>query len=153
MMPLAGEPRTVNVAASNTAISPAIAVMPGDGYLSMRVHPSDDARDFGLVLRASEGDQQGLRLLFDPSARRVRFDPFGDCEQQDGLRELHNVNGLDKPFELTVVLTGGIVDVCIDHRRCLIGRFGGLPGRAVFPICGEGEMKLKSLEIRLLLSE
>jgi len=127
MMPPAVEPmgemRTVDIAASSASAPPAIGVMPGDGYLSMHVRPSPGARDFGLVLRTSDDGGRGLRLLFDPSAHSVRFDPPADCEQPDGFRELHNVDGLDRPFELTVVLAGDIVDVCIDRRRCLIGRF------------------------------
>ena len=125
MMPLAGEPRTVDITASSTSTSSMIEVMPGEGYLSICVHPAEDARAFELALRISEDDQRGLKLLFDPSARSVRFDLQSGVEQLDGFRELHNVEGLDEPFELAVALSGDIVDVCIDHRRCLIGRFSG----------------------------
>nr|WEI57580.1 putative GH32 family protein [Hypsibius dujardini] len=89
--------------------------------IKMRITPSPNSAVFGLRLRSSNNFEGGYDLRFLPYEQRVEL-----CDQA-----ITGVTGLDQPFDLEIVLRDGIIDVCIDHRRCLINRLPEADGMRV----------------------
>jgi beta-fructofuranosidase len=78
----------------------------------LHVSPAATTSLFGLRLRSRAGMTGGYDLRILPHEGRVElFAQAMTC-----------VDGLDKPFTLDVVMVDGLIDVCVDNRRCLINR-------------------------------
>ncbi len=97
-------------------------VVPVDTRITLRVSPQPEARCFGLRLRGAGRYESGYDLVFRPAE--------GTVELRD--QSISCVSGLDKPFDLQIVMKEDIIDVCVDHRRCLINRLPELKGTRLF---------------------
>ena len=82
----------------------AIEGVPHDASLRLRVRPGARAVRYGLGLRGAGNEQSSCELTFQAPERCVRLADEG----------LTCVEGLDRPFDLEVVLHGDVLDVC--HR-------------------------------------
>ena len=154
MMPIEGDPLAMRFSAltagargdgmavvldSSSAFEvAALDAVPNDARITMRVHPQVGARHFGLRLRGFGRYETGYDLSFRPVERTV---------------ELHNqsiacVEGLDRPFDLDIVMRGDIIDVCIDRRRCLVNRLGQLRGSRLFFFSHNGRVRFEGIETR-----
>lgn len=118
---------------------------PHDARLTMRVlPPSPDAYPggtYGLRLSAPADAESGYTLAFDPAAQRVTLDD----------QAIEGVSGLDAPFGLDIVLSGDIIDVCVDGRRTLVNRVPQRgAGHLVF-FARETEVEFENIVVRPLL--
>jgi hypothetical protein len=85
-----------------------------DARLKIRVSPLCPTAGFGLRLRADEGSafDSGYALNFAP------HEAAATLNQQ----RITALEGLDRPFDLEIVMKDDIIDVCIDNRRTLVDR-------------------------------
>ena len=61
-----------------------------------------------------------------------------------------DVEGLDRPFTLDIVLKDDIVDVCIDNRRTIVTRYWNPRGNRLFLFAENADVAFDSVEIRPL---
>jgi hypothetical protein len=101
----------------------ALNTAPRDYRLTFRVVPEPDSSVFGVCVRGSGAYATGQELRFEPLRRKVgwRRPDSNSVEEHEGT-SLHNVEGLDRPFDVDLIAKGDILDVCIDHRRTLVMR-------------------------------
>ena len=99
----------------------AVRGLPQDARLKLRVQPASATGSFGVRLREAGPFDHGCELRILPSERRVTLHDA----------ELLDVDGLDRPFMLDLVLHDDLIDVCIDGRRCMVNRFPEARGAGV----------------------
>jgi hypothetical protein len=119
--------------------------IPADARIRMRVTPSASAREFGLVVRGAGRCETGYEVRFIPAEKRVRVKPVAKGE--DITHSLQGVEGLDRPFSIELVMTGDILDLCIDERMCFVNRYGEARGDRLFLFCENGEVTFEGLQI------
>jgi beta-fructofuranosidase len=102
--------------------------VPGRARITLRVNPHPGAAEFGLCLRGSAGFSSGVELAFSPIEGEVRL----------GDQRIGAVEGLDRSFELEIVLHDDLIDVCIADQRTLVNRCPAHMGSElhVYAYCG-----------------
>lgn len=136
--------------------------VPRDVRITMRVVPQPGAKAFGLCLRGKGDCESGCLLRFQPEQRQAEYGTIVKGERDRnavgricGGRDyaLPNVEGLDRPFTLDIVVKGSIVDTCIDQRRTMISRRSPEPdGDRLFFFAEGGEVTFEDIVVRPLLS-
>ncbi|HWB08938.1 MAG TPA: hypothetical protein VG826_06930 [Pirellulales bacterium] len=96
---------------------------PKDFLLRARVTPAADASFFGIRFGAGEKMQGGFEVRFEPLREKVglRHADAGSNDESEHSA-IYDVVGIDRPFDLELLVKGEIVDVCVDHRRTLVAR-------------------------------
>ena len=85
--------------------------------------------------------KSGYDLCFRPYEQRVElFDA-----------SLVRVEGLDRSFDLDIILTGDIIDVCIAGQRTVVNRCPELKGDRLFFFAHNGDVTFENIQIRPLL--
>ncbi len=114
---------TVLLSASGVELTPGCGLVrhelgagPRAAWLSLRCEPLDDQGAFGLQL----GE---LELRLEPPRRKLGWRPVNatSVAEHEGSA-LYEVDGLDRPFSLDLVLYDDLLDLCVDGRRTLIIR-------------------------------
>ena len=158
MVPSLGEPRasvvealTPGVALGDdgafTLVAPrglasnALLDVPQNVRIKMRIIPGPGTAEFGLRLRGTGRFAGGYMLRFQPSTDTVSLHDV----------TLSSVRGLDRPFDLDILMYDDIIDVNIDARRCLVNRLPEQRGDRLFCFCQEGQVRFDAVEIRPLL--
>lgn len=120
----------------------ALLDLPQDLHIKVRVIPAPHTAEFGLRLRGTGNFSGGYMLRFRPHTGTVSLHDV----------ELSAVDGIDRPFDLDIIAQGGIIDVSIDGRRCLVNRLPEQDGSCLFCYCQEGQVRFEGLEVRPLLT-
>jgi hypothetical protein len=120
----------------------ALQGVPQNLYLKMRLMPEPSSAVFGMRLRAADDFASGYDLAFHAAERLVRL--HGET--------IYAVDGLDRPFDLEVVLYDDMIDVCIDRRRCIVNRCPELKGDQFFCFAHNADVTFRDIEIRPLKS-
>lgn len=118
----------------------ALATIPHNVRIALRVTPGPGAARFGLRLRGSGQLEGGYDLTFALPERTVTL--HGET--------IYAVDGLDQPFDLEIVLLDSIIDVCIDGRRCLVNRCPERHGERLFFFAQDSAVTFGEIEIRPL---
>ncbi len=134
--------RTVILSPLDAPAEASVGGLPAGARIRMRVVPKGGPGVFGVRLRAGEAEGDGLELRFDMSRKRVRLG--------DGAATIDQVEGLDRPFTLDVILKEDIVDVCVDDRRTLISRVARRAGDRLRLFAEDVEVSWQGVEIRPL---
>ena len=106
--------------------------VPDDAAITFRVAPGGAGGDFGVRLRGLSDEQAGYELRFGPGAGCVSLGRAGRTPQSQtnwSFGRLENVTGLADGFGVEIILTGDLIDVCIDRRQTLCLRLGEIRGR------------------------
>ena len=114
--------------------------VPHNSRLVIRVFPQPDSPGFGLRLRASDTFDTGYDLHFSP------YEGIASL----GDQRIFGVDGLDQPFDLEIVLSDDIIDVCIDNRRMLINRCPERLGDRVLLYGQDSDVTFEVVEIAAL---
>ena len=96
-----------------------VAQVPADARIRLQVEPQDAT----LCLALTDAAGKGVRVHLDPVRRRVAI--TGPLDRAGAGAEpltLQPVSGLDCPFALDLIVTAGIVDLCVDGRYTLVAR-------------------------------
>jgi hypothetical protein len=121
------------------------AGIPRHARIGLRVTPQPDSACFGVRLGARKKTETSFEGGYDLS-----FSPF---ERAATLQDqaLADVDGLDRPFTLDILLKDDIVDVVIDNRRTLIDRCPQRSGDAILLFARNGAVRFDELSVRPLL--
>ena len=138
---LSGHERSIRVNAGPGSGSAMLSDVPQNIRLTLRVTPGPKAASFGLRLRASPDGQGGRELRCTPPKRQVSLGAKGPA--------LAQVDGLDRPFVLDIILCGDILDVCIGDRRTLIDRLAER-GKAVVFFAEDADVTFDRILVRPL---
>jgi len=144
--------KTVHMNAANGAASGTFENMPAEFLLTAQINPEPGASRFGVVLHADGSKKTGCELLFDLPKKQVSLHAKNGDPGKTGETNcaIDQVEGLDRPFSLEVVVKGDIMDVCIDHRRTLIARYRGA-GSGIDLLDESGNVTINPLEVRSFL--
>ncbi|MCK9414713.1 MAG: hypothetical protein M0Q53_20600 [Prolixibacteraceae bacterium] len=125
--------------------------IPQNVRITMTVKPTADSKLFGLCMRGDGDYARGIELQFDISGKRVQFgEPQNGLPAPESKIALNNVDGLDKPFTLDIIVTGTIIDVNIDNRQTLITRCYE-DGNRLFLYAKNGDVTFKDIKVRPLV--
>ena len=114
--------------------------------LALRVLPQSGASAFGLCLRASGNYASGHELRFEPWRQKVSLrPPDANSVDEHPRSSLYDVDGLDRPFTLEVIVQDDIVDVCVDGRRTLVCRVTDLDGDRLFLFAHNAEVAFEGV--------
>jgi beta-fructofuranosidase len=166
LIPAAGEPlklgggSTIRITAPGKFARASLTNVPRNMRLTLRVVPQPGAKAFGLCVRGQGDYDGGCELRFDPAGQRAQYGvpqnhgPAPDATGRIAAGRdyaLQNVERLDQPFTLDVIVKDDIVDACIDQRRTMITRREPEPtGDRLFLFARDGEVTFESVEVRPL---
>lgn len=91
-------------------ISKTFEDIPADAHIGFEIIPGNDYEQSGLLLRYSE--EGYYELKFNHRKRQVSL----------GDQTICGVYNLDKKFSVDIYMSGNIIDVCIDGKRCILNR-------------------------------
>ncbi len=124
----------------------ALEGVPRNMRLALRVLPQSGASAFGLCLRASGNYASGHELRFEPWRQKVSLrPPDANSVDEHPRSSLYDVDGLDRPFTLEVIVQDDIVDVCVDGRRTLVCRVTDLDGDRLFLFAHNAEVAFEGV--------
>ncbi|MEN9937598.1 MAG: hypothetical protein RLZZ387_4177 [Chloroflexota bacterium] len=136
----AAEDGRVRLEALATQEVAALDGLPLDCRIRCRVIPAPGSARFGLGLRGAGRYESACDLALFGHTGAVAL----------GQERLEGVGGLDQPLTLDVVLTGDIIDVCVDGRRCLANRLPERRGDRLFLFCEGGRVVFEQLSVEAL---
>jgi hypothetical protein len=151
-----------------------IGDLPVSYRLSMDIVPNGKIRSFGIQFNAEQKSQSGCELQFVPEKNHAQFGSFtsdtiaGFIPHTDDRNSPHhpmagvdfslaNVEGLEKPFRLDVIvkydITSNIVliDAAIDNRRTMITHRYKLKCNSINLFASDGQVDFRNIEIRPLI--
>lgn len=146
----AGDIRTIKLSALQGLEAAPLGNAPRDFLLRARVQPAANASYFGLRWCATGRMQGGLELRFEPGREKVGW-RVADASSTDESEHsaIYDVTGLDRPFDLELLVKGDVVDVCVDHRRTLIARLAAT-GTGLFAFAQNATVEFANIEIKPL---
>ena len=128
--------------------------------VTLRVVPQPGAKAFGLCLRGKGDYESGCEIRVEPQRQRVQY---GSVASREPAKEstgraamgrdfaIENVERLDRPFTLDVVVKGDLIDTCIDGRRTMLTRRDPEPdGDRLFFFAREGDVTFEDIVVRPL---
>lgn len=135
------------------AVSTVMDGVPQDFRLTCRVTPTPGAQHcFGFCLRGEANYERGYELRFWPFDGRVEvcrpLAPMGEWP----ARAITRVEGIDQPFDLDVLFTGELLDICVDNRRTLICRCPEVKGDRLFVFAHDADVTFSPITLRPLAS-
>ena len=143
--------KTIRVNSSDGFEVAMLTDVPNNARITLQAEAKPSSAYFGLCVRGMGHYQQGCELRFEPTNQRVQFGaPKDGSMGEESGHAIHHVEGLDHPFTLEIILKDDIVDVCIDNRRTIIGRYKG-HGDRIFFFAQNADVLFDSVEIRPLL--
>ena len=133
---------TVNPSGAELTARPGMAAMiarglPQNVRVRMRVTLTAGTHEFGVRLRECEVLTHGADFLLSPVQGRAAL---GDAT-------LLPLPEWGDSFTLEFVAHGDIVDVCLDHRACLINRFPTARGDQLVITCRDGSVRVDEFEV------
>jgi hypothetical protein len=151
---VSGGAESVELDASQGFAAGMFSDVPQDARITLEVCPGPGATAFGLCLRGSGKYEDGIELQFRPAEQRVQFGkPQQGTLGPQSDPAIGQVDGLDHPFQLDIVATGTLIDVCIDNRRTLIARRKDADGDRLFFFAKDGPVKFKDIQVRPLVRD
>jgi beta-fructofuranosidase len=111
----------------------AVADVPSSDFvLRARFRPDGPATRFGLVLRTTADLEGGYEVVVDAAGRRLSLRPFGGMRRAPGEELWRPLTGSPgDPVNLTVICSGSLIEVFVDDRTSLVGRFYDHRGTAI----------------------
>ncbi len=162
--PLAGDVscagNRVSIRAAYGFGAAAVRGVPGNVRLRLRVVPAPNSAAFGIAVRGWGNYAQGCELRIEPDRRKVGWRPCVSSTAEECERNaIYDVDGLDRPFMLDIVVKDDLLDVCVDGRRTLVvrawppcDRFSRVPGEGdgIFFFAHCGAISFEDIEMRPL---
>lgn len=142
---VAGKLRVENGAAS-------LANLPRACRISCRVVPDPGASGFGIGLRANAEFTSGYELRFVPEqqALEMRDTPGGAPRRPHTINNQPEViTGLDRPFDLDIIVKEDFFDLCLDNRLTKIHPLLAGGDHLLF-FCGRGGVTFEKILVRPL---
>ena len=126
--------------------------IPRNVRITMVVKPTAGIKTFGLCMRGEGNYEKGCELQFDVIGKRIQYgEPQNGGPSTESKIALSEIEGLDKPFTLDIVVTGTIIDACIDNRHTIIRRYYPEKGDRLFFFARNGEVTFEDISVRPLV--
>jgi hypothetical protein len=139
---LLGDHDGIRVVAESQRKRVTLKGLPQNARITLHITPSAKTAVYGIQFRGDGKGSPCHELQFRPKERTVSI---------VGGPGISQVEGLDRPLTLDIILKDDILDACIDSRRTLIGRVGTLQGNAIVLFCEQGEVAFESLKVQPLI--
>ena len=126
--------------------------VPRNFHFCSRVVPGAGSAAFGLVVRGEGNYEKGYELRIEPFRRKIGWRPCQSNTVEERERfALYDVEGLDQPFTLNILVLDDLLDICVDNHRTLIVRMEEcLEGDSLFFFAYCGQVVFEDIEIRPL---
>jgi beta-fructofuranosidase len=149
---VAADAKRIRVDSPQGFSAAALDGLPRRFLLTARVRPVRPSGAFGIGVRGSGNFRDALMLEFLPTRRRVGWRHAERASwQEEETAALYEVDGLDRPFGVELVVLDDILDLCIDRRRTLINRASLGDGNRLFLYCHECEVEFDQIVVRPLV--
>jgi hypothetical protein len=113
--------------------------IPLNACISFEVEPETAYTVLGCFLRESASGSYDL--AFTAKANKVQL----------GNNSIEGVPGLDKPFNVEIVMAESIIDVCVAGKRCILNRCPQQKGDKLTFYCQNGTAKFRNIKVRPIL--
>lgn len=127
-----------------------IANIPPDCLLSFRLTLTGGASAYGLTLRTGASDETGYNLSFSPGENRVELKRSAGGGAIS-LAVIENVEGLDQPVDVVIVMKNSMLDVCVNGQRTMIARGFDYRGDTLRFFVASGQLAIQNLRIAPLI--
>ena len=154
MMPLGvpgegTEVRTLTLSAADALATACISDVPVNSTLRLRFEGDGMVGEYGLLLRADPDLRSGYRLSFVPRERRVTMRRWPD--EHSRLRaEIADIGGLEEGADVTLCLTGSIIDICVNGQRTMAERTFDFAGTTLGVFARAGTVRVSALTVQPL---
>jgi hypothetical protein len=158
-----GDGRQIRLDGTDGFAAGMLSGVPKNVRLTLRVVPGRGVKSLGLCLRGKGDYESGCELRIEPARQRAQYGvPTAHGPARDstdriaGGRDyaIENVERLDRPFTLDVIVKDDLVDTCIDGRRTMITRRDPeAQGDRVFFFARGGEAAFEDITLRPLLEK
>ena len=127
--------------------------LPANFRLKLRVRPETNTAAFGLCVRGSGGYGKGHELRFEPDREKVVWrNSDSDTIEEHERSALYELEGLNRPFEIELIVKDDLLDVCIDGRQTLITRAKpSFTGDRLFLFAQNGGATFENIEVQPLV--
>lgn len=115
--------------------------IPRNCKTTLDIEPSASCREYGLRLRSNNTGTNGYALTLKPTEQTVTL-------ARDAYMD--KVEGLNGKISITVVMTDDIIDVDVDHRRCIVNRLPDQNGSSLWAFANNGEITISNVKIEKL---
>ncbi len=111
--------------------------VPNNCRITLEIQPIGSIDEYGLQLRTADKASGGYRLNISANHQIVELGNVG----------IEAVEGLDQGITVDVIMTGDMIDVAIDNRRCLINRCPEQKGDQLWFYAKHGKVNFKSIKV------
>ncbi len=127
--------------------------LPLNFRLKLRVRPEAKTGAFGLCVRGSGRYEKGHELRFEPDREKVVWrNSDADTVEEHERSAIYNVEGLDRPFDVEVIVKDDILDACVGGRHTLIARAQpSFTGDRLFLFAQNGGATFENIEVQPLV--
>jgi len=147
-----GDGSSIKINAVDSFEAAALLEVPQNAHIKLRINPDPGSFYFGVCLRGIGNYRDGHELRFEPYRQKVELrKPDSNHTDENKFSSIYVVDGLDKPFDLSIIAKDNIIDVCIDNRRTFVSRVSKMDGDKLFFFAQYARVDFGSIEIRPLL--
>ncbi|MGE5608677.1 MAG: LamG-like jellyroll fold domain-containing protein [Bacillota bacterium] len=125
---VSGDGRQVRIVSAQGVGQALLSGLPRNARIQLRI--DGKAASIGLRLRASDENGPNHELRVTPAQRKVSV---------TGGQSLIDVEGLNRPFTLDIILKDNLLDLCIGQQRTLVNWVPNLSGDGLILFVDRGE--------------
>jgi len=115
--------------------------IPVNSRITLEINPLGSNDEVGLFIRSGKKASEGYKVSFSASKQTVWL----------GNTKIESVTGLDKPFTVDIILKDDIIDLCINHQRCIVNRLPERKGESVWFFAKQGKAVFKNIKVYPIL--
>jgi beta-fructofuranosidase len=147
-----GDPKNLRLESLRELAVAAIDSVPANFRLRVRVRPAAQG-SFGICVRGSGRYERGHQLRFEPERQKVAWrNADADTISEFERSSLYNVENLDQPFDVEILVKDDILDASIAGQHTLISRAKpAFTGDRIFFSAQNGGITFENIELEPLL--
>lgn len=134
---------TLLISAPNGVGAAHIENVPLNARITMEIEPIGSNDEFGFYMRSDEHASNGYKTSFSAINQTVWL----------GNTNIKAVQGLNKAIRIDLIMTGDIIDMSIDGKRCIVNRTPEQKGNFLWFFAKHGAVKFKSVKISPLTDQ
>ncbi|MCE9553178.1 MAG: family 43 glycosylhydrolase [Planctomycetes bacterium] len=128
------------------------AGVPQNVRITLRVVPGKQNNGwFGLCTHATGNYVTGTEIRCTPNLNKVELrDALAGPRTNNEWQSIEDVEGMDRPFTLEVILKEDMIDICVDNCRTMMCRVNELKGDRLFFFAQDSDVKFEQIDIQPL---
>ena len=131
-----GDGRALVLTTKTGTSSAVLSAMPANARIRLRL--ASDGGMITLALRAASNGAPASEIRILPTEKRISV---------TAGPQLTGVAGLDQPFTVDMVLTGRLLDLCVNQQRTLINWTGDATGDRLMLSIDKGTLRCDQIEV------